>query len=99
MDKCYSYYYSSPKLKGVIDTKFIRELATILEAPEKKVAACLRAGEALRCRFLVPFLIRQNDTPDELSWPCEPEWIDPDREDEFLGVEDRDTADILIGAS
>jgi hypothetical protein len=97
LDKCYDDYFSGLKQKGVIDPKFIKEVAAILDAPQREVAACLRAGEALRCRFLVPFLIRQNDTPDELSWPCEPEWIDPDRDGGFLGEEDRDTADILIG--
>jgi hypothetical protein len=95
--KGYSYYNSSPKIKGIIDAKFIKEKARILEAEEIEIAACLRSGEALRCRFLVPFLVRQNETPDELSWPCEPEWIDPDRDNVFLGKEDRDTADILVG--
>jgi hypothetical protein len=51
----------------------------------------------LRCRFLVPFLIAWNETPDELSKLCKPEWLDPDREDNFLGEEDLDTAEILIG--
>jgi hypothetical protein len=54
-----------------------------LEAPIKAVAECLRSGEALRCRFLVPFKIRENETPDELSAPCEPEWINPDRVTNF----------------
>ena len=56
----------------MIDPKFIKEVAEKLEAPAKEVAACLRSGEALRCRFLVPFLIRQIEPPDELSKACEP---------------------------
>jgi hypothetical protein len=92
-----NYYYSTKPVKGVIDPKFIKELAEKLEANARDVAACLRSGEALRCRFLVPFLIAWNETPDELSKPCKPEWLDPDREDNFLGEEDLDTAEILIG--
>jgi hypothetical protein len=74
-------------------------VAKELDASPKDVAAYLRAGEALRCRFLVPFLIMWNETPDELSWPCEPEWLNPDYENEFLGQEELDTAQILVGNS
>ncbi len=99
MDR-FIYYHSVAPRKGKIAPGIIKDVARWIDAPEKEVAACLRSGEALRCRFLVPFLIRQNETPDELSLPSEPEWIDPDFEpNEFAGEEDRDAANIMIGAN
>jgi hypothetical protein len=98
-DKCWNYYYSEKPARGKLDMNFVKKVAEQLEAPVKDVAECLRSGEALRCRFLVPFQIKANDTPDELSAPCKPEWLDPDRDDGFMGEEDLDTAEILIGAA
>jgi hypothetical protein len=84
-----------------LDLKNIRTLAGEVDASERDVAACLRSGEALRCRFLVPSLPAPNETPDELSAPWEPEWLNPDydeNDDVFdLTQEDKDTAEILMG--
>ena len=66
------------------------------------MAACYRSGEALRCRFLVPSLPAKNETPEELSIAAEPEWLNPDYDDDEgatweLTEQDQGTADILIG--
>jgi hypothetical protein len=96
--RCLDYIYSTrPGRQLTLD--YIQKVAEQLDAPVKNVAECLRSGEALRCRFLVPFSIKKNDTPDELSAPCKPEWLDPDRDDDdnlLLSKEDEDTAEILI---
>jgi hypothetical protein len=94
------YYYSREKQSGKLDPRVVKDDAEHLDASIKDVAECLRSGEALRCRFLVPFRIKENDTPNELSEACEPEWFDPDRDDDddyLLTKEDKDTAEILIG--
>lgn len=101
-------YYTGNKISGPLDPKVVRKFATMLDANEKEVALCLRSGEALRCRFLVPWLPAENPTPDVLSAPCEPEWLNPDydegedrgaliRSDGRLRDEGQDTADIMIG--
>jgi hypothetical protein len=94
------YYYSGKPHSGKLDMRIVKDDAEQLDASIKDVAECLRSGEALRCRFLVPFRIKENDTPDELSAACKPEWYDPDRDDDddyLLTKEDKDTAEILIG--
>lgn len=63
----------------------------------------MRKGKALRCHFLVPTLPARNLTPDELSRPSEPDWLNPDYGDDedetgpLFTVEDGDTADIELG--
>jgi hypothetical protein len=93
----WNYYHSQPPAHGKLDMNFVKKVSEQLEAPVKDIAECLRVGEAFRCRFLVPFRIKENETPNELSAPCKPEWLDPDRDDEFMGEADLDTAEILIG--
>jgi hypothetical protein len=75
-----------------------------LGASFKEVAECYRSGEAFRCRFLVPSLPAKNETPDELSIMAEPEWLNPDYDDDEgaaweLTEQDKETAEILIGAN
>lgn len=107
-----AFYLTTNKVSGPIDkndTKVLKKLASLLDANERDVIACYRSGEALRCRFLVPWLPARNPTPDKLSQPCNPEWLDPDydegenpepltRSDGKLRDEDQDTAEIMIGS-
>jgi hypothetical protein len=99
------FYFSGPPVKGVIKREMIEQTADVLGVPFKEVAECYRSGEALRCRFLVPSMPTKNGTPDDLSLPGYPEWLDPDYEEDDnegspwnLTDQDRDTGDILVGA-
>jgi hypothetical protein len=86
--RVFDLYLSGSPIKRPIDRALIRKRAELLGVPEKEIAACSRSGEALRCRFLVPSYPAENFTPDELSLPCEPDWLNPDfdeGEDDDLG--------------
>jgi hypothetical protein len=96
-------YYSRSKIIGPIKIhkNHIRELASLCEITENEVYSALRSGEALRYRFLVPWLPADNPTPDILSKRSDPDWLNAIYEDETdslnLTKEDRDTADIAMG--
>jgi hypothetical protein len=56
--------------------KYFENMRLWFDADPKDAAACLKAGEALRCRFLVPTLPAENPTPEKLSAPLIPNWIE-----------------------
>jgi hypothetical protein len=65
----------------------LKEIAQLLDAPLKAVARCYAAGEAFRCRFLVPTIPATNKTPLVLSAPRMPEWSDPAYEEDMEQLE------------
>lgn len=86
----------------------LKPWAIAFDASAKEIRECLRAGEALRCRFLIPTVPAANPTPLALSAPSVPDWIDPNaglgvNEDDVKGETalleegDADTAEILAG--
>jgi hypothetical protein len=90
----------------------LKSVAADLGATVKEVHDCLEAGEALRCRFLIPTTPTENLTPLTLSAPSVPGWLSPDAglgastddvdgeettEIGFLEQGEKDTAEIMAG--
>ena len=83
--------------------------AALLDIPAREIRECLKAGEALRCRFLIPAPPARNPTPNVLSAPSVPDWLiemagmgvspaDEARgELDFFADADRDTGEIMAG--
>jgi hypothetical protein len=95
------------KLK-IPSLKELKPLENWLGASAREIQECLKAGEALRCRFLIPTAPAVNLTPRTLSAPSVPDWIDPDaglgghRDEELSNIAlleqaDADTAEIMAG--
>jgi hypothetical protein len=97
------FYFSRSKLGGKLNDAYAKLFASELEADVPEVMCALRSGEALRCRFLVPTYPAMNPTPEALSAPGNPDWLNPncaEPEEEggpLFREEDDDTADIGLG--
>jgi hypothetical protein len=83
-------YLSARPAGAELDFKVVEKLAKQWDADPRKIAECLIAGEALRCRFLIPTTPATNLTPDRLSAPAEPEWLDEDADVDL--IEDGDVS-------
>jgi len=81
--------YMSPRITDGPNAKIpslieLKSLEKWFDATAKELQECLKAGEALRCRFLIPTLPVDNPNYDpvtrevKLSAPSVPEWISPD---------------------
>jgi len=76
------------------------------ELTYEEIAGQLVIGRSFRCDYLVPTAPALNPTPDLLSAPCLPDWLDPEIDDDegaeclgLFGPEAQDTHDILVGNS
>jgi hypothetical protein len=103
------YYVSGYKIettkRGEIDPGTLACISRDLGVSKKKIAAALRTRDALRCHFLVLSFPAPNLTPNELSKPSHPDWLnaeyydggdEPSRE-ALLLEEDEETAIALMG--
>ena len=104
-----SWAYFAPSGLKVPKIGALKSEAALLDIPAREIQECLKAGEALRCRFLIPAPPAKNPTPDILSAPSVPDWLiemagmgaSPAEEAKgefgFLSDDDRDTGEIMAG--
>ncbi len=56
---------------------------------------CLNAGEPLRCRYLVPTVPALNETPDQLSAPAYPDWLEEEDKKKKSELDERENLPII----
>jgi len=98
----FSHVLSGEAYNGKLDMRLVRTLANEVSALPRDVLACIRSGESLRCRFLIPTTPAINPTPEQLSAPSKPEWLNPgddrnDEDDTLLNNNELETAEICLG--
>jgi hypothetical protein len=67
-----------PKLKAP-SLKELRKYEAWFDIPAQEMQACIKAGVPLRCRYLVPTIPARNPTPEKLSAPAYPEWLEGEK--------------------
>jgi hypothetical protein len=73
-----AFYHSRGAGERKLVADQIAELAALADEPVEAIEAACAEGVALRCRMLVPTLPTENATPQILSGPRAPEWLDYD---------------------
>ena len=76
---CAPFYFSIGTAHEYSE-KVVAECAALTGYDEKVIREAFASGEAFRCRMLVPSVPARNPTPDVLSGPRRPEWMDDEAE-------------------
>lgn len=102
---------SDPNPKPLLALKWLEQFETWFGIGAREMYECIKAGEPLRCRYLVPTIPALNPTPEQLSAPAYPDWLDKDRDTKkvprtddreelsLIDEYDEDTITVLAGMS
>jgi hypothetical protein len=83
-----AFYHSRGAGERKLASDQIVELAALTDEPVGAIDAACAEGVALRCRMLVPTLPTENATPQILSGPRAPEWLDYDWGDDVYDTQE-----------